>query len=135
MRKKLKAPTPQSFKHIVKELDKLRKLGHSPEAVLSRSIMNSWAGVFAVPPERMGAGQPVTKPEISKATPEQEAEAARLAKADVDATMALIMEMCRKGNERQAILHKLARQSDTRTRHKRLHARAVQGAERWMPAL
>ncbi len=62
MRKKLKVPTPQSFKHIVKELGRLRALGHSPEAVLSRSIINSWAGVFAVPTERVNGFHSSDKP-------------------------------------------------------------------------
>lgn len=47
MRKRIKKPLlERSFPRVWKELEKLKKAGNAPEAVLNQSIIGSWQGVF-----------------------------------------------------------------------------------------
>lgn len=38
--------TERAAKLIIKELDRLRSMGHPPNEVLNQSTMNGWSGVF-----------------------------------------------------------------------------------------
>lgn len=52
MRKRQRAPlTDRACAMVVKELDKLRALGHAPDAVLDESTKNSWKGVYPLKPD------------------------------------------------------------------------------------
>jgi len=49
-RKKIRKPmTPKAMDLAIKALDKLRKAGNNPTAVMEQSILRSWAGVFPLP--------------------------------------------------------------------------------------
>jgi len=49
MRKRIKKPLlEKSFPRVWKELDRLRGMGNSSEAVLNQSIINTWQGVFEI---------------------------------------------------------------------------------------
>jgi hypothetical protein len=52
MRRKIRKPaTDRAITLAVAQLAKLRDQGHSPEAVLDRSTVNDWTGLFPVPAE------------------------------------------------------------------------------------
>jgi hypothetical protein len=49
MRKKKKnLPTDHAMKLAIKELEKLKNQGFTPEAVLNQSILNGWTGLFPI---------------------------------------------------------------------------------------
>lgn len=57
MRKRIRAPlTADAVKFTVRSLDKLRKQGHDPAAVLEQSVERAWRGVFEIKQERNGNG-------------------------------------------------------------------------------
>lgn len=52
MRKKIRKPaTDRAITLAIAELERLREQGHSPEAVLDRSTVNDWTGLFPIPAE------------------------------------------------------------------------------------
>jgi len=63
MRKKKRvSPTPHALKLIVGELEKFRLAGDDPKAVLEKSIMSNWTGVFPLK-ERSANGTSKRNPE------------------------------------------------------------------------
>lgn len=59
MRKRIKKPlTPRARSLAIAELEKLREAGNDPGAVLDRSVLNSWQGLFELP-QRNGGGGPI----------------------------------------------------------------------------
>ena len=57
VRRKLKAPnTERAMVLAIRDLDRLRKLGHEPAAVLEQSTTRGWRGLFEIKVGFNGAG-------------------------------------------------------------------------------
>lgn len=63
MRKKIRAPlTGRAVVLLFKELDRLRRAGNDPAAVLDRSTQNAWRGIFEIPTDQRKGVQNAADP-------------------------------------------------------------------------